>query len=125
MTLLQHVVSVIQEPAGRDDLLGLVSASQTARGQRGEALPMRARHWPSECVRNSKNAPQPQAATEGLTRALDIEVIKPAWPRCSARKRLRRFSPVHTITSTLGATVKRVNEATGLVPTCYSVLPQK
>ena|SRR5437016_5293796 len=76
-------VPVIQEPIGRDDLLGLVSASPTARGQRvedvrGEAVPMRARHWPSACVHNSKNEPQPQAATEGPTQALDIEVVTPA-----------------------------------------------
>ena len=94
------------------DLLGLVSASPTARGQRGEdvrggAVPMRALHWPSACNHNSKNTPQPQAATEGPMQVPDIEVFKPAWPRCSARKRLRRFSPVHTIASTLAATATR------------------
>jgi len=46
------------------------------------------------------------------------------WPRCSARKRLKRFSPVHTISSTLGATTLPVNEPEALVRTRYTVLPQ-
>jgi len=78
---------------------------------------MRALHWPSACVHDSKNAPQPHLATVGPTQALDVEVVKPAWPRCSARKRLKRFSPVHTITSNLEATPIAVNETAVLAPT--------
>ncbi len=62
----------------------------------GEALPMRALHSPSACVQDMKNAPQPQLATEGHSHAPAVEIVKPEWPRCSARKRLKRFSPVHT-----------------------------
>ena len=59
---------------------------------------MRALHWPSAWVHDSKNAPHPQEAVDGPTQAvLAIEVVRPEWPRCSARKRLKRFSPFQTI----------------------------
>ncbi len=58
---------------------------------------MRALHRPSVSVHESKNAPHAHAATaESAQATVDIEVVRPAWPRCSARKRLKRFSPVHT-----------------------------
>ncbi len=59
---------------------------------------MRAVQSPSASIHDSKKAPQPHAATdESVQVTLDVEVLRPAWPRWSARKRLKRFSPDHTI----------------------------